>query len=329
MHRSHQLLHLMSDGHFYSGESLGEHLGVSRSMVWKMIKTFEGLGLDVHAVAGKGYRLAAPLELLDEEKIKGILGSDSASLLSGLDIHFDIDSTNRYLMHKAMQDAPSGCACLAEMQSAGRGRRGRSWVSPFAGNIYLSLLWRFNSAPASLGSMGLVVGLAVVSALEETGVQGAGLKWPNDVLVDGKKLAGVLLEMAGDPAGLCHVVIGVGLNVQMPTSADCQIDQPWVDVSSLLGETVERNKLAGRLLHHLLVYMQAFELEGFAPFQAAWQQRDTMYQKRVSLHRVDGVEHGISCGVDARGALLLEQNGLVTPYLTGDVSLRLYDGAEL
>lgn len=331
MQQRYPLLRILADGQFHSGVALGAALGMGRSAVWKHLQALAEWDIDLHAVPGKGYRLARPVDLLDHDLICNALPPTAASALSGLEIHQDIDSTNRHLMNKARLGAPSGQVCLAERQQAGRGRRGRAWVSPFGANIYLSLLWRFTLTAESLTGLGLAIGVAVNRALHETGLTDAGLKWPNDILWQNRKLAGILLEMSGEMSGPCAVVIGVGLNVRMPASvAQARtplIDQPWVDLETALGRPISRNQLATKLIQHIIYVIQDFELHGFNFLHKEWAQHDLAQGQPVTLHLPhhtgNRTVNGIGRGVDASGALLLEDHTGVRHYPSGEVSLRL------
>jgi BirA family biotin operon repressor/biotin-[acetyl-CoA-carboxylase] ligase len=224
------LLAILSDGQFHSGEALGLMLGVSRMAVWKHMRALREGGIPVEVVRGQGYRLPACVELLDAKAILDGLDPGTREHLAGVDIFLEIDSTNTWLRQKALDGAPTGSVCVAEMQSAGRGRRNRRWVSPFAASLYLSLLWRSAAGAAELGGLSLAVGVAIVRSLRAFGIDTAGLKWPNDVLVDGAKLAGILIDVIGESTGPCSVIIGIGINVAMPEAAAAEIDQDWTDL---------------------------------------------------------------------------------------------------
>lgn len=202
------LIKLLSDGQFYSGEYLGEQLQISRAAVWKKIRKLEDFGLVCHSVRGKGYRLEEGLQLLDAARLAQIVDGELGSHNLEIDLHAQVDSTNDLALDAARGTQSSGYVCLAEQQLSGRGRLGRRWVSPFARNIYLSMLWRFPAGAGSLEGLSLAIGVAVARALEKSSLQGLSLKWPNDVLLNGEKLAGILLEMHGDSAGQCSVVRG-------------------------------------------------------------------------------------------------------------------------
>ena len=314
------LLKLLKDGRFHSGEALGAALGVSRSAVWKQLQHLEAeLNLPIHKVRGRGYQLASPLVFLNAEDI----ALKAPSLAWPVHISDSIDSTNA----EALRLVDAGCAApflvLAEQQTAGRGRRGRKWVSPFAQNVYYSLLLRIEGGLRQLEGLSLVVGLAVMQALRESGVQGAALKWPNDVLVGQKKIAGILLELVGDPADICHVVLGIGINVNMQKAA--AVDQQWTSVQLETGFPVDRNLLVAQLGLQLQNYLERHRASGFAALQEEWEQNHLWQGRAVSLiagvNRIDGVV----LGVDRQGALRLNVDGVEKIYSGGELSLRLRD----
>jgi BirA family biotin operon repressor/biotin-[acetyl-CoA-carboxylase] ligase len=227
-------------------------------------------------------------------------------------------------LNRAKDDLPGGWVCLAEYQSAGRGRRGRSWVSPFGANLYLSLLWHFSLEAALLSGLSLAVGVALMRALTALGTPELGLKWPNDVLWRRRKLAGVLLEFGGESSGLCHIVAGIGLNVAMPRYAEPAIDQPWIDLRSIIGsERLSRNHLAARLIGELVTAFVQFEQAGFAAFREEWNHYDLARDRPVILQLPTTTLSGIARGVDEAGALLLETDAGIRSFLGGEISLRL------
>lgn len=321
-----KLIQLLSDGRFHSGEELGSILGVSRAAVWKMLRSFAALGLCVQAVPAKGYRLQEPLELLDGALIQSVLSPRAKRLLSELELLSTVDSTNRHAQRAAAQGAKSGYVCIAEHQSAGRGRRGRTWISPFGANLYLSVYRRFHLSFAALAGLSLAVGVAVLKALHHTDLSGMGLKWPNDILWEGRKLGGVLVELTGEASGPCDVVVGVGLNVRMPKGAGEEIEQPWVDVRTIAGgRSISRNHLGGLVLQELLTGLEDFEQLGFEGFRADWLRWDLAKGKEVELRLNDKVVYGRALGIDSSGALLLDERGTVHTYNAGEVTLRVRD----
>jgi BirA family transcriptional regulator, biotin operon repressor / biotin---[acetyl-CoA-carboxylase] ligase len=319
-----EIIRLLADGRCHSGEVIAGHLGVSRAAVWKALrKAGEALGLPIVAVRGRGYRLGAPLELLDAGRILSGLSPEAQARIARLEIHDAIDSTNTHLMREAAEGTPSGTLCLAERQTAGRGRLGRSWVSPFGANLYLSLLWRFPFGPAAMGGLSLAAGAAVADALYAAGVRDLGLKWPNDVLWQRLKLAGLLLEVAGEAHGPAHVVVGIGVNTHLEPERGAAIDQPWVDLDQILGPgTYSRNALAAGVAEALVGAMDRFGREGLTPFLAAWERYDLYRGEAVEVrwgqHRVRGTH----LGLDARGALRLDTGAGIETFQAGEVSLR-------
>ncbi|CAI8994488.1 DNA-binding transcriptional repressor/biotin-(acetyl-CoA-carboxylase) ligase BirA [Pseudomonas chlororaphis] len=314
------LLELLKDGRFHSGQALGAALGISRSAVWKQLQQLEAdLGLSIHKVRGRGYQLAAPLMLLSPADIYEQSKDCSWAVLA-----FDsIDSTNAEALRAVERGVPAPFLVLAERQTAGRGRRGRKWVSPFAENVYYSLVLRIDGGMRQLEGLSLVVGLAVMQTLREFGIVGAGLKWPNDVLVGRKKIAGILLELVGDPADVCHVVLGVGINVNMQKTDE--VDQQWTSMRLESGKQVDRNQLAARLSMMLKAYLERHQAQGFSSIQEEWEQNHLWQGNAVSL--IAGVNKidGVVMGIDQQGALRLEVDGVEKVYSGGELSLRLRD----
>ncbi len=235
----------------------------------------------------------------------------SAEALKNLTVLEAVGSTNAWLLQLARHEFHAH-AVFAEQQTAGRGRRGRTWQSPAGCNIYLSLGWIFQAAARDLSCLSLVVGLAVVRALESLGIEGAGLKWPNDILADGKKLGGILLESRPSGGGKSAVVMGIGLNVAMPPddAAAKGIDQPWTSVAGLPGASPDdslRDRLAGALLDRLLDALPVFESAGFAPFESDWQRFDLLFNRPVSVTGAEGEILGCATGIDAQGNLLVSE----------------------
>ncbi|BAO64898.1 bifunctional biotin--[acetyl-CoA-carboxylase] synthetase/biotin operon repressor [Pseudomonas protegens Cab57] len=317
------LLELLKDGRFHSGQALGQALGVSRSAIWKQLQLLEAeLGLVIHKVRGRGYQLATPITLLSSAEI------GRSSISSGswdIRILDSIDSTNAQALRSIEEGSVAPFLVLAERQTVGRGRRGRQWVSPFAENIYYSLVLRMDGGLRQLEGLSLVVGLAVMHTLREYGIPGAGLKWPNDVLVGQKKVAGILLELVGDPADVCHVVLGIGINVNMQSAEE--IDQEWTSVRLESGKVIDRNQLVARLNEVLVSYLERHRLNGFSAIQGEWEQGHLWQGRAVSL--VAGVNKidGVVLGIDRQGALRLSVEGEEKTYSGGELSLRLRDGS--
>lgn len=308
------LLRLLADGDFHSGEQLGRQLGVSRAAVHKQIQGLAELGLDCHAVNGRGYRLSQPLSLLQPE----CWATPSTELAWAL----SLDSTNAALMRQRRQLA-TGFVLLAEHQSAGRGRRGRQWVSPLASNLYLSLLWRFEQGLEAVLGLSQAVALACHDALVAAGASGLSLKWPNDLLWQGRKLGGILIELSGQPGEPTDVVIGIGINVQMRPELAVAIDQPWCTLAQILGQPVDRNLLAQRLISALRAELARFAQHGLGPRLADWQRLDAFAGQQVELLLGDAQRiSGELLGIDEQGALLLQTANGLQRLLGGEVSLR-------
>lgn len=318
------LLCQLSDHRFHSGTGLAAALGVSRTAVWKHIRDLEALGLEIAAVSGKGYRLISPLQLLDEAAIRADLTPAAAALLAELEIHDSLDSTNTYLMQAALKGPATGTVCLAETQTAGRGRIGREWLSPFGSNIYLSLLWRFED-PSRVAGLSLAVGVAVVRALAGLGFGEAGLKWPNDVLWGENKLGGILLEVAGEAHGSCAVVIGVGLNRYLPASVGRSIDQAWADLTGIAGGVAPpRNRLVAALLNELLVLVADYEDYGLAPWLPEWRRLHRLQGREAVVHIGETQIRGRIAGVSDEGLLVLDcGEGGLRRFASGEVRLRV------
>ena len=300
-----QLLALLSDGNFHSGSELAEILGTTRTAIWKQIKGFKRLGIDVAAVSGKGYRLAYAMDLLDEIQIIGNLAPAVQALLSRLHVYDEIDSTSNSLINDAA--AASGTVCLAECQTAGRGRTGKDWVSPFGTNIYLSVLWRFESGVAGISGLSLAIGVAVMRALNPYRLAGIGLKWPNDILCNDRKLGGILVEVRGDILGPCTVAVGLGLNCQMPPKSGNLISQSWVDLEQILGSArPNRNVLVAQLLNEIFPIISNFDEMGIEPYLSEWRNWDCMVGRQVSLTLGNQQIPGRVEGIDDQGMIILQ-----------------------
>lgn len=313
------LLQLLSDGQNHSGQALARALNVSRTAIWKQLSKLEALGLELISQTGKGYCLVGGLELLDEALIRSQL--TPAGSLGRLSILTSIDSTNAYLMRQESERGVS--ACFAEHQTAGRGRRGRLWVSPFASNIYLSLRLSIESGLGVFEGISLAIGVVVARALSELHVSDIQLKWPNDVLWSGKKLGGILIEVVGDPSGACHLVVGLGLNLKAGKSMELAIDQPWVALDGILREPPSRNQVAASLLNHMVPLLNTYEAQGFAAYKAEWESLNAYTDKQVDLAMGASFAAGIMRGVNDSGALLLETPQGVEVFHGGEVSVRV------
>ncbi|MDY0208348.1 MAG: bifunctional biotin--[acetyl-CoA-carboxylase] ligase/biotin operon repressor BirA [Pseudomonas sp.] len=314
------LLMLLADGKFYSGSHLGLELGVSRAAVWKRIqRVTEEFGVSIQSVPGKGYRLAQPLQLLRYDAIKDVFPS------LPIYTYESIGSTNEQAK-QLLLDQGAPLVVIAEHQTSGKGRRGREWVSPFAQNLYLTYVWPVAGGLSQIDGLSLVVGLAVSSAIKRvTGIV-APLKWPNDVLIDDKKVAGILLELVGDPADLCHVVIGVGVNLNMMGVFD-GIDQEWTSLQDASRAVIDRTLFAQALLEELDSYLQKQSLYGFAPLRAQWISLHAWQGRKGVLQMGSNAVEGEIVGVGDKGELCLLVDGEEHKFIGGELSLRLKHAA--
>ncbi|MEC6817161.1 bifunctional biotin--[acetyl-CoA-carboxylase] ligase/biotin operon repressor BirA [Photobacterium toruni] len=309
------LIHLLADGQFHSGEQLGQALGMSRAGIAKQIKIIQQWGLDLYRVQGKGYCLAAPIELLDSQRITELVNCPQLALIPV------IDSTNQHLLNQIDQ-LPSGAVCLAEYQQAGRGRRGRQWQSPFGSNLYLSTYWRLEAGVAAAMGLSLVVGVAIAETLQQFGAPDIRVKWPNDLYYHDQKLAGILVEMTGKAGDAAHLVIGMGLNIAMPAVATTMIDQAWTNLSAACSPLPSRNVLAAKLIDCIHSTLKEYEDVGLSGFVERWNKIDNFLNRPVQLLIGERVIDGIARGINEQGALLLEVNGDITAYVGGEISLR-------
>lgn len=311
------LIAILSDGEFHSGEQLGEKLGMSRAAINKHIQTLRDWGVDVFTVPGKGYSLPEPIQLLEEERIRQQIEYGNVAVLPV------IDSTNQYLLDR-IHDLHSGDACVAEYQTAGRGRRGRKWFSPFGANLYLSMYWRLEQGPAAAIGLSLVIGIVMAEVLQSLGADQVRVKWPNDLYLNDRKLAGILVELTGKTGDAAQIVIGAGINLVMRNVENDVINQGWINLQEA-GISINRNTLAVRLIKELRDSLRLFEQEGLTPYLTRWKRLDNFIDRPVKLIIGDKEIFGVSRGIDSQGALLLEQDGVIKPWVGGEISLR---GAE-
>jgi len=308
------LISILADGEFHSGEQLGGALGMSRAAINKHIQTVRDWGVDIFTVPGKGYSLPHPIQLLDEAKIHSMLPAGRVNVLPV------IDSTNQYLLDRS-GELSSGDACVAEYQQAGRGRRGRKWFSPFGSNLYLSMYWKLDQGPAAAMGLSLVIGIVMAEVLQRLGAEDVRVKWPNDLYLKDRKLAGILVELTGKTGDAAQLVIGAGINLKMREPEADTISQGWINLQEA-GVNIDRNELTAMLLKELRAALLHFEKEGLAPFISRWRGLDNFLDRPVKLLIGDQEIHGIERGIDQQGALLLEQDGIIKPYIGGEISLR-------
>lgn len=323
--RIEQLIEVLADGEFHSGERLGEQLGgISRTAVNQYIETLQQLGLEVFRVSGKGYRLSSPLQLLHEQQIQAYLTAEKVQL--PLVLQRVVTSSNDVVKELRKTDPSPGLTVLAEAQTAGRGRRGRQWHSPFGTNLYLSMYWPLARGLSAAMGLSVALGVGIAELLHSAGVENVQVKWPNDVYIDNKKIAGILVELEGHASESAHVVVGIGLNLSMPPGTK-SIDQPWTDLASELPTALDRNYWAAKMVGECYRRLQAYDNDGLAPMLASWQQFDKFYNKPVTLIMGNKNVTGRALGIDNDGALLVERDGQVERFHAGELSIR--DVAEV
>ena len=323
-----QLLALLAGGEALSGAGLAAQAGVTRAAIWKQVEALRARGVPIEARGAAGYRLPWTLQMLDEKQIRAALPAPLARSLGTLEVHWELDSTSSELQRRGAGAADFSIV-LAETQHAGRGRRGREWLSPPGLNLYLSCLKRFESGFAALTGLSLAVGVIVLRALENLGIAGAGLKWPNDVLAvtDGQaggKLGGILVELSGEYQGPCAAIIGIGLNLRLTPALREQAGQPASDLATLAGGTPpDRNRAAAALIAALVEGLRQFERDGFAAFSADYARYDLLRNQPLQVSGALGMFDGVGAGVDAHGALQVRMaDGSVRRIDSADVTVR-------
>ena len=316
-------MRLIADGELHSGEELGNALGISRTAIWKIINSLSHYGVTIVAVKGKGYRLSRPIEFLDEEIILSGISSSAAKILNKLEIFEEIESTNQYLLENLEVADKHGNVVLAEYQSHGRGRRGSSWVSPFGSGLSLSTRWHFEQPVDSLTCLSLAVGSAVIRVLKKIGFEGVGLKWPNDIFFQNRKLGGLLIEIRGETAGPCDVVIGLGLNIAFPSDFEADISQPWIDLASIKDSVPSRNVIVAEMISEFMLLLDAYTESKAEHIIKEWQEYDCMRGKQAKLILPDENITGQIVGIDNDGALLMSVNDTVRKFTAGEISLRV------
>lgn len=323
-----ELLAELAAGSPLSGVELAARAGVTRAAIWKQVQALRTRGVPIEASGAGGYHLPWPIQLLDATRIQAALPATVVKRLGALEVHWELDSTSSELLRRSAT-APDLSMVLAEAQSAGRGRRGRAWLSPPGMNLYLSCLKRFDSGFAALAGLSLAIGVIVLRTLESMGIAGAGLKWPNDVLAatPGQapgKLAGILVELSGEYQGPCAAVIGIGLNLRLTEALRRQAGQPACDLATLAGGTPpDRNRTAAALIAALATGLAQFERDGFGAFADEYARHDLLRDRPLRLSGAGGERDGTGAGVDGRGALLLRlPDGELQRIDSADVTVR-------
>lgn len=318
------ILHQLADGQFHSGEALAKQFGVTRATIWNAVQHAQSLGIEVFSVRGRGYKLPQAIAILDKEKVLQAIGTEREWF--HLEILDEVVSTNSYLMQAAAKGALHVSCVAAHIQTGGRGRRGRTWVSHLGASLTFSLLWRFDCGAAALSGLSLAVGVALIRALHELDIDTAQLKWPNDVLVNNQKLAGILIDLQGDMDGPSAAVIGIGINVDLPKQVLERIDQPAIDIKQVSPAKVDQSQLLGIVLKHLAEVLRQFEQHGFVDLREEWLRYHAYHHQSVRLLLPDGRDvKGQVIGVAEDGILLVETALGLQRFSAGEISLRNLD----
>jgi BirA family biotin operon repressor/biotin-[acetyl-CoA-carboxylase] ligase len=315
------ILRLLTDGKFHSGETIAQQLKVSRATVWNALQDAEKLGIEIFSVRGRGYKLPQAVTLLDEQAVLSSIGAQRAWFK--LEVHDYLESTNTFMMKKLSSGQAHASCVAANLQTNGRGRRGRAWQAGLGASLTFSLLWRFQCGASALSGLSLAVGVALIRALHGFGVTQAQLKWPNDVLIGREKLAGILIELQGDMEGPSAAVIGIGINLNLPEKIKQKIDQPAIDLASVAAQTINPNELLGALLKHLAEVLSHFEQQGFTAIRDEWTKYHAYHQQAVKMLHPDGRETvGTVTNVADDGVLLINTAQGEQRFTSGEISLR-------
>jgi BirA family biotin operon repressor/biotin-[acetyl-CoA-carboxylase] ligase len=322
-----RLLAQLADGRLHSGEDLATGLGVTRTTVWNVIGELRERGIAIESVDRRGYRLPAPVELLDAAAMRTAAAAAGEALPDALEVAFELQSTNAALFAATPFPTSAPRVLFAELQTAGRGRRGREWLAPFGSGLTFSVGWAYADTPVDLSALTLAIGVAVVRELQAAGAAGVALKWPNDVVTARGKLGGLLTQVKQESGGAAHVVTGLGLNLALPASLRSAVvasgGMPPTDLASCLdGSGAGRNSVAARLVVCIVAAARQFGRDGFESFAADWLRFDSLLGAPVRVERADGAREGIARGIDRDGALLLETSAGVDRIVSGDVRTR-------
>jgi BirA family biotin operon repressor/biotin-[acetyl-CoA-carboxylase] ligase len=316
-----ELLKLLADGQFHSGVDLAQQLQVSRTTISKRVAAWQAQGLDIDTVTGKGYRLQTPIDWLNQQTIYQYIPQHIQHLMTDFSILSLVSSTNDVVAQQLQQKAQSGVVCLAEMQSLGRGRRGKTWLSPPAGTFYGSVGWVFNEGFQVLEGLSLAIGVAVANALTHCGAQDLQLKWPNDIVWQGKKLGGVLIEMSAEVGGACHVVVGAGVNLALPQGIKHQIEQDVADFREICPHS-NRQQVTAMLISHIVQVLSSYAVNGFKAYRQKWQSYDALLGLPVKVLGLAQTIEGIAAGIDEQGAFLIQTSSGLQAISGGEVSVR-------
>ena len=313
-----EICNILNDLNFHDGTSIGAKLNISRTAVWKWVSKLQSYGIEITKVKGKGYLLKEPLILLDSKKIETLLKSEHFII----DTVESIDSTNNYLNNHNKSAIPH--ICIAEHQTRGRGRFSREWYSPFGKNIYFSMQYSIKQDISQLGGLSLAVGMIVCKAIEKACKlpNRLMLKWPNDITYNGKKLAGVLIEIRAEVNGNCSVIIGIGINVNMPITNKVTFNQEWASIMQITGSPQDRNNICAILIDKLTLGIEQYLITGFKSYMPEWKKRDSLFGKMIQIQDGNEIFKGIATGVDLQGHLLINlETNIKKAFAAGEATL--------
>ncbi|MGY8814856.1 MAG: biotin--[acetyl-CoA-carboxylase] ligase [Gammaproteobacteria bacterium] len=318
-----EVLKILADGELYSGQVLAEKMGVSRAAIWKKINNIKNKNVEIKSIKGKGYCLTSPIELLDENIIRNQLSASVHEHLQSLKLLYQTKSTNQYLMEQIACFPIHANVLLAEYQSEGKGRGKNKWLSGPGIGLCLSIGWHFDYIPKTFSALSLAIGVVIAKSLAKQEIIGIKLKWPNDVLYEDAKLGGILIESRGQHAGSVDVVIGIGINVNLPSHLSCQIEQKTTDLSHVYGYLPSRNSLAVILINSMFELLSTYQKHGFEEYIDDWCKLDVSKGKQGIVHLNDNNVEGTVDGIDHNGNLLMIVNGKRTKYSSGDLTIKL------
>jgi BirA family transcriptional regulator, biotin operon repressor / biotin---[acetyl-CoA-carboxylase] ligase len=303
---------------YISGDFISAELGISRTAIWKYMHQLERLGYTLAKLKGRGYKLIKTPDKLYTWEIDRHLNTD----FIGRDLTYKevVDSTNSYAFKLALDGAPEGACVLADSQKAGRGRLNRVWFSPAGENLYLSIILRPHVHPSNIYPITFISSLAVYDTIEAiTGIKPT-LKWPNDLLINGKKICGTLLELSTEADMVRFVVVGIGLDINMKEKEISEeIDQKATSLFIETNNLFERSHVCGILLSNLEKYYLLFKEKGENQACRIWEEKSCIKGKYLEINQMGQSYKGISEGIDNKGALLLNVDGEIKNIIAGDV----------
>ncbi|MGB0496135.1 MAG: bifunctional biotin--[acetyl-CoA-carboxylase] ligase/biotin operon repressor BirA [Kangiellaceae bacterium] len=330
--RINLLVNTLADGEFHSGQDLASKLGVSRTAIWKLIAKLQSWHIDIYSVKGKGYKIPDGLSLIDKDKLEQLV-SNKLNYFPIIDLLTTVDSTSSFIseqwqinsqIDKAVKSESykQGRVCISEHQSKGRGRKGNSWVSPFGANLYFSIGIDLPVGLSVLGGLSLAIGIGLTEFINRFTNEEVKLKWPNDLLSDNKKLAGILVEASGDSNDNSFINIGIGINWNMPAKFTQEIDQPWRNLADILSAPIDKTTLMANLLIELDKTVDTFISQGFEMFSKRWEKNSAFIGQEVLISTHKEKVKGVEKGIDKNGAIIVKTKKGVKSFYSGEVSLR-------